>query len=115
MVELFDIMKTENKVAELFAREIVYDWEAYFDRVKSIGKVYDSYCDVFTEFKFLNDKMTEDFCIPIALIHRCQTNQFKITEKEEEGWQVLMCNARFIFGDQPCRFRIVDPNQHNNA
>lgn len=84
-------------------------WDAYFGRLKTLGKLYSSFDDALKEFKFLNDKMTDDFCVPLALIHCCQTNQFQITEKEEDGWQVLVCNALFAFGKNP-RVEIVDPN-----
>lgn len=83
-------------------------WDAYFERMK-IGKVYDNHSDALKDFEHLNSKMNDDFCLPIALIHCCQTNQFKITEKEEDGWQVLVCNALFAFGKNP-RVKIVDPN-----
>jgi len=84
------------------------EWYVYFERMKNIDKVYDSYSNALTEFRFLNNKMTEDFCLPIALIHNCTLNQFKIVDKEKDGWQVLVCNARFIFGDQPCTVQKKD-------
>jgi len=84
------------------------EWNVYFDRIKSIGKIYDTYSDALNEFRFLNDRMTEDFCVPLALIHRCENNEFKIADKEEEGWQVLICNARFIFSDLPCTVQKID-------
>jgi len=84
------------------------EWDIYFERMKSIDKVYDSYSDALTDFEFLNNKMTEDFCLPIALVHSCKTGQFKVVSKEEEDWQVLVCNALFIFGDQPCTVQKID-------
>jgi len=84
------------------------EWNVYFEQIKNIGKLYNSLDDALKEFKFLNDRMTDDFCISLALIHNCKTGQFKVVFKEEENWQVLVCNARFIFSDLPCTVQKID-------
>ncbi len=92
-------------------------WAVYFERMKSIGKLYDNYDDALKEFDYLADKMTEDFCLPMAIAggYADGCKQFKIVAKEEEGWNVIMCNAMFAFGEKPCIVKIVDPKEGDNA
>lgn len=92
-------------------------WAVYFERMKSIGKLYDTYSDALKEFSYLADKMTEDFCFPMGIAGKNENGhkQFKIVAKEEEGWDVLMCNAMFAFGEEPCIVKIVDPKEGGNA
>lgn len=92
-------------------------WDVYFKRMGSLGELYDSYDDALEEFNYLDDKMTEDFCLPMAIaggyVDGCK--KFKLLAKEEDGWVVLMCNAMFAFGDQPCIMKMVDPKESGNA
>ena len=92
-------------------------WSIYFDRMKSIGKTYENYSDALQEFNFLADKMTEDFCLPIGIAGKKIDDkmQFKVVAKEEEGWDTLMCNAMFAFGDQPCIVKIADTKEGGDA
>lgn len=88
------------------------EWDTYFERIKSIGKgkLYDTYSDALEEFDDLANRMTEDFCFPMAIAGKNENGrqQFKILAKEEEGWNVFMCNAIFAFGEAPCIVKIVE-------
>ena len=92
-------------------------WNAYFERMKRMGKVYDCYDNALKEFNYLSRQMTEDFCFPIGIVAKKEggKDHFKIVDQEEKGWDVLICNAMFVFGNQPCVVKMVDSKDDDNA
>lgn len=94
-------------------------WERYFKLLEELISVeqntYEDYQSALSQYKAIADQMNDDFCLSMGIAVKIEnTNQpkFRLVRKEEEGWEILMCNAVLAFGDQPCR--IVD-NSHEEV
>ena len=74
--------------------------DTYFDTLNRQPKVeYKEYKAAREVFNYLNNPITEDFSCRLAIA----TNGivFKIIFEETDGWQVIIANAVFAFGDNP--------------
>lgn len=74
--------------------------DTYFDTLNRQPNVeYKEYDEALNVFSYLNETVTNDFAIGLALA----TNGivFKIIFEEAIGWQVIIANAVFAFGDNP--------------
>jgi hypothetical protein len=86
------------------------------NRWEHIGKEL-AFVDAHNVFKALNqmnDERNDPF--PLALLAMGEDKDRKgkvITSKDEQGdWQVVIANAKYVFGDQPSVVEMVDPKEH---
>lgn len=85
------------------------NYDKYFATLKEQSKCfYKEYREALKVFNYLNEPINEDFCHALAIA--TDNRNFKIIHKDEGGWEVIMANAIFAFGDSP-KVRIVTENK----
>ena len=85
------------------------NYDKYFETLKEQSRcLYKEYQEALKVFNYLNEPINEDFYHSLAIA--TDNRNFKIIHKEEDGWEVIMANAIFAFGDSP-KVRIATENK----
>lgn len=74
------------------------NYDKYFETLeKQCECSYKKYGEALKVFNYLNEPISSDFYHALAIA--TDSRNFKIIHEDEVGWEVIIANAVFAFGD----------------